>query len=92
LSERVSEEIAVMATKTEMYMKASQAFFSRNNPLDAIVKSITEGIDTLLNFNSKMKLIRYKFMLAQQQMNNMEHFVTEGSPYEVKGHKIDRAY
>jgi len=77
---------------TALLLKASQEFSTPNNPLEVMFKAVTEAVDFVLNYNSKLKLIRYKFMLAQQQMNNMEHFVSEGSPYEVRGHKIDKAY
>ena len=73
-------------------LKASQEFLTRNNPLESILKAVSESIDFVMNYNSKLKLIRYKFMLAKQQMNTMEHFVSQGSPYEVRGNKIDKAY
>lgn len=69
----------------------SKDFFRRNNPVETLVSNITQKVNDLLTFNSKMKLLKYKFMLAQQQLNRMEENLNEATPY-VKGHRIDRAY
>ncbi|MBY0450271.1 MAG: hypothetical protein K2X01_06570 [Cyanobacteria bacterium] len=70
----------------------SKDYFKRNNPIETLAKTMFETAYNLITFNSKMKLLKYKFMLAQQQLNNMEQFVGQ-NPYQVsKGSRFDRAY
>ena len=70
----------------------SKDFFRRNNPIDVLVVKISQGIHDLLTFNSKMKLLKYKFMLAQQQLQAMEQNLNQSGPYDLKGHRINKAY
>jgi len=69
----------------------SKGFFKRNNPGDALLKAVLESFHNLVTFNSKMKLLKYKFMLAQQQLKSMESHVTD-NPFEVRGNRLDRAF
>jgi hypothetical protein len=81
-----------MATNPQMIMNLSKDFFRRNNPVDAMVRTITETVLNIVTFNSKMKLLKYKFMLAQQQMQLMESNLHQGSQFNIKGVKIDKIY
>lgn len=73
-------------------MQLSASFLKRNNPLEAIASNIVSSIQYLLTFNSQMKLMRFRFMLYQQQMLSIENNVAAGSPYQQMGHKINKAY
>jgi hypothetical protein len=70
----------------------SKDFFKRNNPIDAVVANVANGLNELVTFNSKMKLLRYKFMLARQQLQRMEDSLNQTNPYNVRGFKIDKNY
>lgn len=75
----------------QVILEISKGFFRRNNPMDTLVQSITEALDTVLNHQSRVRLMKYKFMLAQQQLQHMENHVQQ-NPYDVRGVKIDRAF
>ncbi|MBX2860585.1 MAG: hypothetical protein KTR14_05085 [Vampirovibrio sp.] len=71
----------------------SMDYFRRNNPVEQFLNSILTGINNLVTLRSKMKLLKYKYMLAQEQLNKMEHHIQTGSPYDIKGGgKINRAF
>ncbi len=78
-------------TSPQVIWNLSKGFFKRNNPVDTMLKGMLESIHNLMTFNSKMKLLKYKFMLAQQQLNNMESHLDD-NPFEIKGNRIDRAF
>ncbi len=75
----------------QVIWQLSKGFFQRNNPIEVMMRSTFESIHNLLTFQSKIKLLKYKFMLAQQQFNEMEGHVSN-NPYELRGDKIDRAF
>ncbi len=75
----------------QIIWQLSKGFFQRHNPLEIAMRSTFETIHNLLTFQSKIKLLKYKFMLAQQQLNEMEDHVSN-NPYEVRGDKLDRAF
>lgn len=76
----------------QLIWQLSKDYFKRNNPVDVIVGSIAGGLNELVTFNSKMKLLKYKFMLARQQLDRMEASLNETNPYNVRGYKIDKNY
>lgn len=81
-----------MAINTQVILQLSAGYFQRNNPLETLLKSVVGAINNILTFNSKMKLLRYKFSLAQEQLHKMESHVQHTNPYDVRGGKINRAY
>lgn len=80
-----------MSTSPQVLWQLSKGFFKRNNPVDTLFKTMLESIHNLMTFNSKMKLVKYKFHLAQQQLNSMEQHLND-NPFEVRGNKLDRAF
>jgi hypothetical protein len=76
----------------QMIWQFSVNFFKRNNPVDVLVGNFVYAVNELLTFSSKMKLLRYKFMLARQQLTRMEESLSQDSPYNIRGHKIDKIY
>jgi hypothetical protein len=79
-----------MATP-QLIWQLSKGFFIRNNPAEVLLRSMFEFCHNFITFRSKMKLLHYKFMLAQQQLRAMEEHVID-NPYEVKGVKFDRPF
>ncbi len=75
----------------QLIWQLSKGFWSRNNPVDTLCRSIFEFCHNAITFRSKMKLLRYKFMLARQQLQAMEEHVT-ANPYEHVGNSFDRAF
>ncbi|MBY0403421.1 MAG: hypothetical protein K2X66_05950 [Cyanobacteria bacterium] len=76
----------------QMIWQLSKDFFKRNNPVEVIAGAFINGFNDLLTFNSKMKLLRYKFMLARQQLQVLEDNISQDSPYNIRGYKIDKNY
>jgi hypothetical protein len=74
------------------FVSLTKGYLERNNPIEAIIFQVNEAINNIVTFRSKMKLLKYKFMLARQQLNTMESNIDQGSPYEVRGNRLDRPY
>jgi hypothetical protein len=55
-----------------------------------MVTFITTGFHNLVTYNSKVKLLKYQYMLARQQINKLEGYIEEGNIHEIKGNKIDQ--
>lgn len=75
----------------QLILELSKGFFHRNNPITAIINSTYMTVYNMMTFKSKMKLLKYKFMLAQQQLELMEDHIAEGN-IEPQGEKIDRPF
>jgi hypothetical protein len=75
----------------QLILELSKGFFHRNNPIDTLVTAVVGGIQNLVTYKSKMKLLKYKFMLAKQQMDIMESHIVNNA-VEPRGGKIDRAF
>ncbi len=75
----------------QLILELSKGFFHRNNPLQGVVAGITNSVHMVLTYKSKMRLLKYKFMLAQQQMNEMEEHITTGA-VEPRGGRLDRPF
>ncbi|MFN8615345.1 MAG: hypothetical protein U0003_05495 [Vampirovibrionales bacterium] len=75
----------------QLVLELSKGFFARNNPLRDVMLAVTNTVHNLITFRSKMRLLKYKFMLAQQQLSTMEeHLSLASDPY--RGHKMDRPF
>ena len=75
----------------QLILELSKGFFVRNNPIRDAINSIAGTLQNLLTFKSKMRLLKYKFMLAQQQLNTMEEHITLAAT-EPRGSRIDRPF
>ena len=75
----------------QLILELSKGFFVRNNPLRDAVGAIASTLQNLLTFKSKMRLLKYKFMLAQQQLSTMEEHITLAAT-EPRGSRIDRPF
>lgn len=76
----------------QMILQMSINFFKRNNPVEVLFASLAQSANEVVTFSSKMKLLKYKFMIARQQLQRMEDNLSQDSPYNVKGYKIDKIY
>lgn len=75
----------------QLILELSKGFFHRNNPVRSVINSTYTTVYNMLTFKSKMKLLKYKFMLAQQQLQKMEEHIDAGN-VEPHGYKIDRPF
>lgn len=75
----------------QLVLQLTQTFFQRNNPVVAIMQSVTQGVDFLVNFQSHQKLMKYRFMLYKQQMSSLENNLSAGAQ-APRGDRMDRLY
>jgi hypothetical protein len=76
----------------QMYVALAKSFFQRNNPVEAIAMGIIQGIYNLVTLQSRMKLLKYRYMLEAQKLERIENTLNQFNPYEVQGNKMNRTY
>lgn len=74
------------------YIEFSINFFRRNNPVEAVTMGVIQTVYNLVTYNSRMKLLKYRFMLEQQKLARIENTLSSFNPYEHTGAKMDRRY
>lgn len=72
------------------YVNLAVQMFQRTNPLGEIVAAIQSFANLILNYNSTVKLNKFRHNLYVQQLRRMEGFLSQESPYE--GVKINRQF
>jgi hypothetical protein len=70
----------------------AKGFFQRNNPFETLAMSVVQGIYNLVTLNSRLKLLKYRYMLETQKLERIETTLTQASVYDVKGGKMNRTY
>lgn len=83
--------IEPMAT-AQMYITLAKNFFQRSNPIEALATSIIQGVYALVTLRSRLKLMKYRYMLEAQKLERIEKTLNEFNPYEFKGNKVNRTY
>lgn len=73
------------------FMNLSKSFLAKNNPVMGFLNEVVQFCYYWSSFQKKLKLVRYKFLLARQQLVSMEAHINH-NPYEIKGNKLDRIY
>ncbi|MEB3206141.1 MAG: hypothetical protein VKK59_02185 [Vampirovibrionales bacterium] len=73
-------------------LQLSTSFFKRNNPLEAIVSNVMNGLQYVMTIQSQKKLMKFRFLLYQQQLNSIDNNVTAGSSRQALGQVFNRAY
>jgi hypothetical protein len=76
----------------QMYVALAKSFFQRNNPVETIAMNIVQGIYNLVTLHSRMKLLKYRYMLETQKLERIENTLSQFNPYEIKGNKMNRTY
>jgi hypothetical protein len=76
----------------QMYLTLAKNFFQRNNPVETIAMGIVQGVYNLVTLHSRMKLLKYRYMLETQKLERIEHTLSQFNPYEIKGNKMNRTY
>jgi hypothetical protein len=75
----------------QVLLNMSKDFLRRNNPVTLATERITSLVYYWWNYNSMIKLSKFRFMLMQQQLRTMEQNVADGDR-EARGYKLDRSY
>jgi hypothetical protein len=76
----------------QVYITLAKNFFQRNNPLEAVAMNVIQTVYNLVTLNSRLKLLKYRYMLETQKLERIETTLTQSSVYELKGHKMNRTY
>ena len=76
----------------QMYLSLARNFFQRNNPVEAVIMGVVQGVYNLVTLNSRMKLLRYRYMLETQKLERIETTLNQFNPYERQGNKMNRAF
>ena len=75
-----------------MYLTLAKNFFQRNNPVETIAISVIQGVYNLVTLRSRMKLLKYRYMLEMQKLERIENTLNAFNPYENQGNKMNRTY
>lgn len=76
----------------QMYVHLVKGFFQRNNPVEGMLMSVVQGVYNVVTLYSRMKLLKYRFMLEQQKLQRIETTLNTFNPYESMGNKMNRTY
>lgn len=76
----------------QTYITLAKGFFQRNNPVEALAISSIQAIYNLVTLNSRMKLLKYRYMLEAQKLERIETTLTQASVYDFTGSKMNRTY
>lgn len=76
----------------QMYLSLAKNFFQRNNPVEVVVMGVVQTIYNLVTLQSRMKLLKYRYMLEAQKLERIETTLNQFNPYEIKGNKMNRAF
>jgi hypothetical protein len=76
--------------KIKHFMKFSQSFIIRNNPILSAYRAIIEGIKGALTANKKLKIAQYRVNHLKYRLYQMEQLIDQGNPYNrSKGKTIN---
>lgn len=77
----------------QMYLSLAKNFFQRNNPVEVVIMSVVQSVYNLVTLRSRMKLLKYRYMLEAQKLERIETTLNQFNPYELsKGNKMNRAF
>lgn len=76
----------------QLYLTLAKGFFQRNNPIEAVAMSVVQTVYDLITLNSRMKLLKYRYLLETQKLERIEHTLNQFNPYEAKGGKMHRTF
>lgn len=75
-----------------MYFNYALQMMRQVNPVLEIWTRIQSIAQVLMTYNSSVKLNKFRHNLYMQQLYRMESFISQGSPYNVRGTKMDRRF
>ncbi len=76
----------------QLYLSLAKNFFQRNNPVEVLAMSVVQAVYNLVTLNSRMKLLKYRYMLEAQKLERIENTLNQFNPYELKGNKMHRTF
>lgn len=76
----------------QMILSLTKSYFQRNNPLEMAAMGLMTSIYNLITFRSRMKLLKYRYMLEVQKLERIEKTLDGFNPYDYRGSKMNRNY
>ncbi|MEM0951205.1 MAG: hypothetical protein AAGI66_03565 [Cyanobacteria bacterium P01_H01_bin.74] len=67
-------------------------YFQRNNIVEAFVMGTLQSFYNIVTLPSRMKILKYRFMLENQKLNRIEQTLSSFDTMDVQGQKINRRY
>ena len=67
--------------KAKRFLKFSQSYIVRHNPIMGAYNSIVEGLKGMLTANKKLKIAKYRVNHLRYRLNQMEQLIDQGNPY-----------
>jgi hypothetical protein len=77
---------------SQMYFSLVMGFFKRNNLLESFVMQVLQAIYNLVTLSSRLKILKYRFMLETQKLQRVEQTLSAFETMEIQGQKINRRY
>ncbi len=82
----------------ELYIKRildfllyTKNYMIRNNPIQAMINSIVEGVKDFLTVKKKLRMAQYRLNYHRHQLNKMEQLIAENSQHSfLNGANIDQ--
>jgi hypothetical protein len=76
----------------QMYLTLAKNFFQRNKPVETLAMGFIQGVYNLITLKSRMKLLKYRYMLEAQKLERIETTLNQYNPYEMRGSKMSRTF
>lgn len=76
----------------QMMFSLTASYFKRNNPIEAVAMGMMTSLYNLITLRSRMKLLKYRYMLEIQKLERIEQTLNSFNPYEHQGSKMNRNY
>jgi hypothetical protein len=75
-----------------IYFSLTKNFFARNNVIEAIALNVIKSVYDLVTLRSRMKLLKYRYMLETGKLERIEQTLSHASVYDMAGSKMNRSY
>jgi hypothetical protein len=73
--------------KAKQYLRLSESFLRRHNPIQALCDAVVNGIKDALTANKKLKIAKYRVNHLRYRLHQMEQLIDGGNPYNNKDGK-----
>ena len=86
-----SEALQTNFKRLMNFFAFARNYFVRNNPIQAMVNDIVNGIKDMLTIRKKLKMAQYRVNYHKYQFNKMEALIAENNQHNfLKGKNLDQ--
>jgi|GEM_PF-2527078 len=79
-------------TSAQTFISMTASFLQRNNPIETMAMNMMTTIYNLITYRSRMKLLKYRYMLEMQKLERIEQTLNAANPHDYRGNKMNRNY